>query len=337
MQHTHFDAMIRRILAWAAIPSPTGDEDGILLRVEDDLRESGWDPRRIPVDGSRFDLLAGPPTGRLVFTTHLDVVPPHIPPRRDGGVLRGRGVVDAKGIAVSLLAAASRLRDAGESVSLLYVVGEETDSDGARAAVSAGLCYDYVMNGEPTGNVFASYQKGTLRVAVRTSGVSCHSGYPEHGVSAIDRLIDVLNDVRQEPWPSSPPRGSTTVNIGSIEGGVADNVLAPEACARLMFRTTGPCDDVLDELTHVVRGRAVIEPGKASNPLELYVPPGYPNAPVAFGSDLPYLRAIGVPMMLGPGSILSAHGDNEQVTVTELKEAVDLYAAVGLRILRGEL
>lgn len=329
--------MASLILSWAAIPSPTGGEQAVLTCVEHDLAGMGWPILRIPVTAGRYNILAGPATGRLLFTTHLDVVPPHIAPRSDGRVLRGRGVVDAKGSAVALLAAAARLADEGHPVSLLYVVGEEVDSDGARAAASSGLRFDYVLNGEPTENVFASYQKGTLRATIRTCGVSCHSGYPEHGVSAIDRLLEVLADVRRAAWQKSPQRGHTSVNIGLIQGGVADNVLAPDAMARLMFRTIGPCSDVLERLEEVVGDRAVVEGGKTSDPLELHVPPGYPGAPVAFGSDLPYLRAIGIPMMLGPGSILVAHGDDEHLALAELEEAVEMYTSIGRRILRGDL
>ncbi|MBN1425174.1 M20/M25/M40 family metallo-hydrolase [Candidatus Fermentibacteria bacterium] len=337
MTHINSADMTSLILSWAAIPSPTGEEQAVLQRVEHDLARIGWSTSRIPVNGDRFDILAGNTSGRLVFTTHLDVVPPHIPPRRDGRVLWGRGVVDAKGAGVALLAAASTLKAEGHAVSLLYVVGEEVDSDGAKAAASSGLRFDYVLNGEPTENVFASYQKGTLRATIRTSGISCHSGYPEHGASAIDRLVDVLADIRRAAWPESKQRGRTTVNIGNIEGGVADNVLAPDATARLMFRTIGPCDDVLGRLEEVVGDRAAVERGKASDPLELYVPPGFPSAPVAFGSDLPYLRTVGIPMMLGPGSILVAHGDGEHVAIEALEEAVRSYTSIGRRILQGDL
>lgn len=337
MEERELDSIVARILAWAGVPSPAGYEQEVLAHVERDLREMGWDTRRIPVDDSRFDVMAGPPVGRVLFTTHLDTVPPHIPPRREGEELLGRGVVDAKGAAVCLMEAAARLRRAGGDVSLLFVVGEETDSDGARAAVSAGLRFEYVVNGEPTGNVFASYQKGTLRATVRTVGVSCHSGYPEHGASAIELLIDTLEDIRRAAWPSSPSRGVTTVNIGRIEGGVADNVVAPEASARLMFRTIGSCDEVAARLVEVVRGRAEVRLGKASDPLELFVPAGYPRAPVAFGSDLPYLRAIGIPLMVGPGSILVAHGPAERVSIEELARAVRLYTEVGARLLEGDL
>ncbi len=322
---------------WAAIPSPTGHEAHVLRTVEAALEAMGWETHRIAVSGDRFDVLAGPSSGAVVFTTHLDVVPPHIEPRLEGRVLWGRGVADAKGAAAAMTVAANRLRREGLEVSLLFVVGEETDSEGAQAAVAAGLLFDYVVNGEPTENTFASFQKGTLRVTLRTRGLPCHSGYPHMGVSAVDRMLDVLGAVRSTAWPTTPSRGATTLNIGRIEGGVADNVLAPEATARLMFRTIGPAEEVLDLLAQAVRGEAEIEPGKISDPLELYVPPGRPSGPVSFGSDLPYLRAIGVPLMVGPGSILTAHGPDERVPVEELERAVELYTEIGRAACVGSL
>ncbi len=324
-------------LEWARIPSVTGHEQAILAEVERTLHESGWPVRRIPVSPGRFNLLAGHDSGKLLFSTHLDTVPPYLAPVRDGEVLRGRGVVDAKGIAAALFVAAEILRDKGIEVSILYVVGEETISDGALAAAESGLRFDYVLNGEPTDNVCVSAQKGNLRVSLTTRGRSCHSGYPEQGESAIHSLVELLNDILKKAWRHDAELGPTTVNVGRIEGGVADNVLAETATAHLMIRIVQPWEAVLKELTDFIGDRATVNVEKGVDPLHLCCPSGISSKTVAFGSDLPVLKQVGTPLMLGPGSILRAHGPDEYVTVAELEEAVILYVRIAELIEGGRI
>jgi acetylornithine deacetylase len=319
---------------WANIPSVTGDETELLREVERELVSRHWSISRIPVGRHRYNILAGKRRGKVLFSTHLDTVPPFFGARWEGDVLRGRGVADAKGAAAAMLLAATLLREEESDVSILYVVGEEGVSDGAKAAVGADLKFDYVVNGEPTDNVFASWQKGTLRLSLTTRGRACHSGYPEHGESAIHQLVQILGTLLVNEWESSGELGQETLNIGTISGGLADNVLAPEASARLMFRTVSPWRETLEQLETMVSGAASITADGGCDPLAIYSLPAYPSKPVAFGSDLPYLQEIGTPVMVGPGSILTAHTDDELVSRADLEYAVELYKDAGM-ILSG--
>ncbi|GAB4248832.1 MAG: acetylornithine deacetylase [Acidobacteriota bacterium] len=309
------------------LPSPSGDETAALLRLEQELVLRGFQVQRIPVSDGRFNLLAqagGPPT--VVFCTHVDVVPPHVPFRRSGDVLYGRGVLDAKGIAVSMLAAAERLRSRGErDFALLYVVGEETTSDGAQAAARVPLNSRFVVVGEPTENHLAAAQKGTLRFVLRTAGKAGHSSQPDAGPSAIHSLIEIVHDLLRTPWPGDPELGETTLNIGRIGGGEAANVIAPEAWAEGMFRVATSMADVEKMLREVVAGRGRIEPEGGTEPQRFLTLPGFPQTVVSFGSDAGYLRPLGEVLMLGPGSIRYAHAENEQVTLEELEQSVELY------------
>jgi acetylornithine deacetylase len=314
---------------WATIPSVTGDETALLRVVEADLIAQQWPVLRIAVERGRYNLLAGEKRGKVIFSTHLDTVPPFFSPRWEGDRLLGRGVSDAKGAAAAMFIAATWLRERVRDVSILYVVGEEGSSDGAKAAQAAGLGFDYVINGEPTDNTFASWQKGTLRVTLTTRGTPCHSGYPEQGESAIHRLVGILGTLLVAEWQSSVELGQETVNIGSISGGLADNVLAPEASARLMFRTVRPYQVTLERLKAITKDAAFIDVEGGCDPLPIYSPPGYQSKPVAFGSDLTYLRQIGTPVMIGPGSILVAHTAREAIARADLARAVELYKEAG--------
>lgn len=320
-------------LKWASVPSVTGEEQALLKMVEFDLSALGWSVGRIPVtNNDRYNLLAGLESGSVLFSTHLDTVPPYTTPERQGDQLRGRGVLDAKGQAASMLVAASELRDMGVQTSLLFVVGEETDSDGAKAAAECGLAFDYVINGEPTNNRFAAAQKGNLRVELEAFGIACHSGYPEQGRSAIETLLTVLAEMKDVDWPVDDLLGVTTMNIGTIHGGVADNVLADHAVARVMFRTVCPWKTMLERVEELVHGRLTVRFVKGVDPLHLHLPEGFESTVVSFGSDAPHLCRIGTVMMLGPGSILRAHGVDEYITIGELDEAVSLYKEIALRL-----
>lgn len=309
------------------LPSPSGEESAAMVRLERELVLRGFQVQRIPVSEGRFDLLAGAggkPT--VIFCTHIDVVTPHVPFRRAGGTLYGRGVLDAKGIAVSMLATAERLRSRGErDFALLYVVGEETTSDGAQAAARIPLDSRFVVVGEPTENRLAAAQKGTFRFFLRTAGRAGHSSQPDAGPSAVHTLVEVLSDLLEAPWPTDPELGETTLNIGRIGGGEAANVIAPEAWAEGMFRVATSLADVENRLRGVVGARGRLEPVGGTEPQRFLTLPGFEQTVVSFGSDAGYLRPLGQVLMLGPGTIRYAHAANEQVTEKELEEAIELY------------
>jgi acetylornithine deacetylase len=309
-----------------AVDSTSGREGDVIALAERILAGRGWRTTRIPVTPGRDDLFATSVATPLVtLSTHLDTVPPFVPPRREGTRLHGRGACDAKGIAAAMIVAAERLRGAGVPVALLFVVGEETTHDGARAANRFPTTSRVLINGEPTENRLALGTKGALRMVLRTSGRAAHSAYPHLGDSATAKLVSLLATLDALELPRDPVLGDTTVNIGRLAGGVADNVVAPAAEARLMARLVGPVEETLAHFTRWAAGHAVLEPGETVPAVHLSPLPGFETDVVAYATDVPNLTAWGVPYLLGPGSIHVAHTDDEHVEIAALDEAVDLY------------
>ena len=272
----------------------------------------------------------------MTFSTHLDTVPPYIPPRLEGNRLYGRGSADAKGIAAAMLCAAERRRAAGASIALLFVVGEETTHDGAHAAndwaVARGFRSVALVNGEPTESTLALGTKGAMRVVVRTAGEAAHSAYPHLGRSATAALVHLLAELETLDLPTDALLGATTINIGRLAGGVADNVLAPSAEARLMARLVSAPDDVWARLVRWAAGRATLERGIEVPPVRLGHVDGYPTSVVAFATDIPALPAWGTPYLFGPGSIHVAHRDDEHVDVADLAAAADTYERLAITL-----
>ncbi len=327
-------ADVAAITEWLmAIPSTSGDETALIDSFSAALADGGWSVTRIPVNGTRADILATSGQGpHITLSTHLDTVPPYIPPRRDGDTIFGRGACDAKGIAASMLCAAERLRRDGISVALLFVVGEETTHDGAHAADEwlrrTGFASRALINGEPTESTLALGTKGALRVLVRTKGEAAHSAYPHLGHSATHDLVHLLADLDAVALPTDDMLGATTINIGKLSGGVADNVVAPVAEARLMARLVTHGDEVWRILSTWAAGRAHIERGIEIPLARLGTLDGFPTSVVAFATDIPAMPSWGTPYLFGPGSIHVAHRDDEHVSVLELQAAVDVYERI---------
>jgi acetylornithine deacetylase len=314
-----------------AIDSTTGIETRVIDAMEDLLERREWPVERIHVSGGRDCLLArSRPDPDVTLSTHLDTVPPFIPPSINGDRLSGRGACDAKGIAASMVVAADRLRDAGVAVALLFVVGEETTHDGARAANQWAAAHltrrpRVIINGEPTESTLALGTKGAMRVVVRTTGRAAHSAYPELGDSAITRLVKMLAELDTLDLPSDPLLGRTTINIGAVSGGVADNVIAPAAEARLMARLVTPAEDVFAVLKQWAKERALLEQGVTVPAVRLGAIDGFETSVAAFATDLPSLTNWGTPYLYGPGSVHVAHTDDEHVSLAELDRAVEAY------------
>src|SRR5712691_467401 len=311
------------------VPSVSGEEAQLARFVASYLTELGYHVELFDAAPGRPNVLATtdqPP--RIVFSTHLDTVPPHVPARLADGVLYGRGACDAKGIVAAQIAAAERLRAEGvREIGLLFVVDEEMGSAGARAANAHPCAREcrWLVDGEPTDNRLAAGSKGSLRLTLRTAGVTAHSAYPEQGQSAIDLLLDVLADVRGTAWPRDPFFGDTTVNIGVVAGGTRPNVVAGEARADLQIRLVTDPEPVRQLLERAVGGRARIEYLTAVPPLRLTTVAGFETCVVRFTTDIPHLSNWGRPLLLGPGSILDAHTEHERISLAELQGGVDAY------------
>jgi len=323
------------------IDSTTGREGDCGRWLAAYLRGRGLTVEEQPVSEGRFNILATLDAPSVVLSTHFDCVPPFFPSRDDGTRLHGRGACDAKGTLAAQVAAVERMRGSGvRQVGLLFVVGEETTHDGAQAANqwAAGNLRSrprVLINGEPTNGTLALGTKGAMRVIVRTTGRAAHSAYPELGDSAISRLVTLLAELDTIPFPADAVLGRTTLNIGAISGGVADNVVAPAAEARLMARLVTPPEEVMLLLERWAAGRATLEQGITVPPVRLSAIDGFPTSVAAFATDLPSLTNWGTPYLFGPGSVHVAHTDHEHVSVTELETAVDSYVRLATTAIAG--
>ena len=316
------------------IDSTTGREVEVAVVLASYLRARGYSVLEQPLSGGRTNVIAACGEPRLVFSTHFDCVPPFFPSRIEGDLLYGRGACDAKGILAAQVAAAERLRADGESrVGLLFVAGEERGSDGAIAANTFASQSQFLINGEPTDNRLGSATRGVFRVKLIASGRAAHSGYPELGESAIEKLVDVLTSLRSAPWPHDDVLGTTHYSVGLIGGGIAPNVVPPQAEAEIIFRSVGDHDALRRILRETVGDRATIHEVLEVPPIRLRTQPGFETAVFAYTTDVPLLGSWGTPLLLGPGSIHVAHTDREHVRVGEMLEAVDLYVRLAQQLL----
>lgn len=311
------------------IPSTSGEEEAVGSWLRDYLESLGWTVELQPVSENQNNVIATlNDTPRVWFSTHMDTVPPFIPPTEDDEKIYGRGACDAKGIIAAQITAAEQLRTEGiNDIGLVYTVEEERASTGAKALnlhPLAAKC-EYMINGEPTDNDLAVGSKGTFRLIIKTHGKAAHSAYPEEGDSAIEKLLDILEDVRHTKFPNDEFFGETTLNIGTIEGGLALNVIAPTAEAGLAIRLTTKRQPIEDALRNLIRDRGEIEVLSCSEPVRMLEVDGFRQKVVRFTTDIPHMPNWGKPLLLGPGSILVAHTKDEFVLKKDLETAVELY------------
>lgn len=311
------------------LETPTGHEGPAVALLDGLLRKLGYQTVRQPVSPGRDNLYAWREPPLVVFSTHLDCVPPYVPLQEDETHLRGRGTCDAKGLAAAMVTAAEQLAAAGERrTGLLFVVGEENGSDGAQLAHALGPRGRFLINGEPTENRLCVGQKGSLKVVLECDGVAAHSAYPDEGRSALLPVLDTITRVRALPQPTDPMLGSGTLNVGIVQGGVAPNVIPPAARAELLVRLVGPSDPVRRDIAGCAADGV-----RVSFPTELPYfkntappPAGWDTTVVSYASDLPFHAAWGAGYQLGPGTIRVAHTDRECISKAELHEGVRLYA-----------
>jgi len=308
------------------VDSVTGNEGDCGRFLRGYLAQSGFRVETMPVTGERMNVFATCGRPDVVLSTHMDTVPPFVPATEEDEFIYGRGACDAKGIIAAQIEAAKRLKAEGiKDFGLLFLVGEETLSDGARTANERPMNCRFMINGEPTENKLAVGTKGILRMEIRARGRMAHSAYPHLGESAIDKLLDVLADLRRMPLPVDRVLGPATLNIGLISGGRAANVVPDEATADIMIRTVNGTEEFRRNIQRIVDGRCELDFIRESPALRMETVDGLETAVVAFGTDLPNLTRWGRPLLLGPGSIHVAHTDHERVRKADLVKAVDLY------------
>ena len=330
-------AFARRLID---IPSPTDDELEAATFLGNELARLGYDVREQRVSESRFNVFAaagGRP--RVVLNSHIDTVPPWFESSEDVEFLYGRGACDTKGVIAAMLAAGERLRAGGmRDFAYLFVVGEETDSIGAKSANAAfaDLGSEYVLVGEPTESKFARASKGALTCFVRFDGVAGHSAYPERGESAINKMVAAIAEINKTDWGRHEILGHATVNVGVVRGGEKPNVIPGWAECEMIFRTVTDIEIVREQLADLLSehgGRITMARGNA--PQFMHVPEGMASTVVAFNSDVPHLSSLGKPMLFGPGSILDAHGPAERIAKKELIAAIDVYVDTVMTLCRS--
>ena len=320
-----------------SIPSVSGDEEAVGFYLRDHLQSLGWKVELQAVSENQNNVIATlNDTPRVWLSTHMDTVPPFIPPTEDDEKIYGRGACDAKGIIAAQITAAEQLRKQGiADIGLLYNVEEERSSTGAKVVNDHPLAAKckYMINGEPTDNDLAIGSKGTFRLNIKTTGKAAHSAYPEEGDSAIEKLLDILEDIRHTKFPHDDFFGETTVNIGTIDGGTALNVIPPKAEAGLAIRLTTKRAPIEEAVRSLVRDRGDLEILSCSEPVRMLQVDGFKQKVVRFTTDIPHMPNWGTPLLLGPGSILVAHTKDEFVLKKDLETAVQLYVDLVKKLL----
>lgn len=316
------------------IESITENENDVAAYLYDHLAKvadpTGGHVERMSVDGSRFNVLAWWGNPIVTLSTHMDTVPPFFSSREDSGSIWGRGSCDAKGIIASMTIAAEQLREEGvRNFALLFVVGEERNSAGAAAAAASPRGSRYLVDGEPTENRLALASKGALRLEVSAAGRAAHSAYPELGESAIEALLDALEKIRKVPLPTHPVLGKCTMNIGTISGGCAPNVIPDAAKAELLVRLVGDPAPIREAVKAACGARTQINEVLSIPAIEFVRVEGLPTTVVSFTTDVPVFgKSWGEPLLVGPGSIHVAHTAEEHIPKQQLLEAVELYSRI---------
>jgi acetylornithine deacetylase len=326
--------LLRRLVA---VESPTGREGPATDLLAAHLASLGYHVELQQVAPDRRNIYAYREPPALVFSTHLDTVPPYVPLREDDDFIHGRGSCDAKGLAAAMVAAAERLAAGGERrIGLLFVVGEENGSDGAQAAARLMPKGRFLINGEPTGNLLTIGQKGALRVDLAATGRAAHSAYPSEGDSAVLPLLDAIERIRALPLPADPLLGPSTLNVGLVHGGVAPNVIPPSASAQLLIRTVGPTDELKAVIREAAGSRVTVSFAVEIPAFKGSAPAGWDATVVSFASDLPFLLPWGRCFQMGPGSIRLAHTAEERIGKGEFLEGVERYVALAADLLATE-
>jgi len=314
--------------------SLSGEERGVVSYLAEEMKRWGWNPQLLPVTPTRDNLWVQFGTPKIIFTTHLDVVPAPeslFSPILEGEKLTGRGACDAKGLAATMVAAAHNLLDTGErDFGLLFVVGEEEDGIDARAASEQlrGAGIQFIINGEPTEGLIAKAHKGAVGFTLQFSGTSCHSGYPELGKDANRAALQIGAQLSEIDFGHSEIFGSATINIGRFDGGVSANVVSAHATLHGLIRTVTPNSEVIAKLRKVC-GDGELSVVYDVPCTELIEVPGIASSVVSYCSDIQFFAPLCAKSVLyGPGSINRAHTDFEFITRGEIAEAIKGYEKI---------
>jgi acetylornithine deacetylase len=321
------------------IESVTENEGGVgaylHAHVSKIAAASGGKVEKMEVEPGRFNVLACWGAPIVTLSTHMDTVPPFFPSREDSQFIWGRGACDAKGIIAAMVTAAEKLLAEGvKNFGMLFVVGEERNSAGAIVAARTPRGAKYLINGEPTDNKLALASKGVLRLEVVATGRMAHSAYPELGESAIDKLLDALEAIRRVHLPHDALFGACTMNIGTISGGRAPNVIADVAKAEILVRLVGDSAPITHAFARAAGTRAQVNEILTLPPIRFRGVDGVPTTFVSFATDVPMFGTNwGEPLLVGPGSIHVAHTSEERISKRELTDAVEIYADVVKKLL----
>ncbi len=325
-----------------SIPSVTENELLALEFLESSLKSKGWKIERIPVSENRYNLFCHLGSPKVLFTTHTDVVPAlesQFQAEIKDGRIFGRGACDAKGVLSSMIYAANKIKEEGyKDISLLIVVGEETDGIGAITAANAlkdrGI--KYTVNGEPTEGKLVSGHKGGICFNISLKGRSCHSGYPELGEDANNKLIRLATKLLEANWGQSDVLGNASINLGDIKGGQANNIVSNAARISGMIRTVGPNEVCINLLKELTKNIGELEITYDAQTVELKTLPGFDTGIVAYCTDIPQLLPIGGEfLMYGPGSIQNAHTIDESIGIDELEDSVEVFYKIWKELSAG--
>jgi acetylornithine deacetylase len=320
------EQLVAQLCRYVDIDSTSGHEADFLRQLEDDLAARGYTLERQPLTADRWNLLALPRGApRLLFSTHVDTVPPWLPARLEDGLVWGRGACDTKGGLVAMLEAADRLDPARQWVGFLLVVGEEVDHAGARLARELDVRPEAIVLCEPTTGHLVAGQKGILKLTLHSAGEAAHSAFPDLGRDALAPLLDTLERLRRAAHPSDPVLGPTTLNIGVLQAGVAANITPPSARAELLYRAVSPTNELLAQVRALCHPAVELTVQTSNPPLHLPTVPGFPTEVIAFNTDAWYLQQLAPVYLTGPGDIRVAHADGEHILVADLVRGVDDY------------
>lgn len=327
---------IDTLLQWIDINSVTGAEADYGNALIGHLESLGFGAERQELSPGRFNVLARAKEPLVVMCTHLDTVPPFFGPAREGKLIRGRGSCDAKGPALAMIEAAKRVLKSGEErIGFLFTVGEETDGAGAQHAnkqIAAPWAPRYTIVGEPTDNRFIKGGKGVYQCKLHGKGVAGHSSQPL-GPSAIHELVGAIQRMLADEWGNSEVFGQGSINFGIIEGGLAGNVVAPEATATVLIRAVEEPAAITERLRLHLGENVDLEVRKHYGPVRFVLPEGEDGPVVAFGTDAPFLPKWGQPLLYGPGSIRDAHTAHEKLELDSFEQAISDYERVILELL----